>query len=139
MGVVQNAPLRAHLSADALVKQKLIGLALVLLAIHQCLVLKAVILAVGTRNDVIDLVETSVGELVDVDGPSGIQAPTSLHEIQGQALIKVIGRGFLDFLPDPGVVLLKRLESLLQLVIAAPRALALALLVLVTRDFDEDV
>ena len=54
--LVQLLPRFAHLPANALINQKLVGLVLVLLTVYQRLILQTVILNVGTRNDMVDLV-----------------------------------------------------------------------------------
>ena len=72
MSVVQAAPVIAHLTSNALVDEKFIGLALILFSVDQGFVLEAVVLDIGTRDDVIDLVQAGVIELIDVDWPARI-------------------------------------------------------------------
>ena len=56
--LVQLLPRFAHLPANALINQKLVGLVLILLAVHQRLVFKAVVLNVCARDNMVDLVLT---------------------------------------------------------------------------------
>ena len=87
---MQLFPCLAHLPANALVNQKLVCLVLILLAVHERFVFQTVILNVCARNNMVDLVLTRARhKLVKVDGTTGIQAFSVLHQIKSQALVKI--------------------------------------------------
>lgn len=142
--LMQLLPRFAHLPANALINQKLIGLVLVLLAVHQRLVFEAVVLNIGARNDMVDLVLTrSRHKLIEVDSAARIQAFSVLHQIESQALVKVY-IGCLELLEivhnsQVAALGLKRLERILDGVPALRGPLALFLFVLVVSHLNKNV
>ena len=92
----------------------------------------------------INLIKASVRKLLDFDGATGVQTLTTLHEVKRESLVKIGRRNPPELIPnlsvpDLRILVLKGLKSNLQLLIAALRPLALVPLVLITRDFDENV
>ena len=142
--LVQLLPRFAHLPANALINQKLVGLVLIFLAIHQRLVFETVVLNVGTRNDMVDLILARARhKFIEIDSAAGIQAFSVLHQIEGQALVKVhiSCLELLEIVHNSQVAALglKRLERVLDDVPALRGPLALLLFVLVASHLNKNV
>ena len=141
---MQLFPRLAHLPANALINQKLVGLVLIFLAIHQRLVFETVVLNVGTRNDMVDLILARARhKFIEIDSAAGIQAFSVLHQIEGQALVKVhiSCLELLEIVHNSQVAALglKRLERVLDGVPALRGPLALFLFVLVASHLNKNV
>ena len=144
LSLMQLLPRFAHLPANALINQKLVGLVLVLLAVHQRLVFEAVVLNVGARDDMVDLILARARhKLIKVDSATRIQALSVLHQIEGQALVKVhIGcLELLEIVHNDQVTALglKRLERVLDGIPALRGPLTLFLFVLVASHLNKNV
>ena len=141
---MQLFPCLAHLPTNTLINQKLVGLVLILLAVHQRFVFQAVILNVCARDDMVDLVLTRARhKLIKVDSATRVQALSVLHQIEGQTLVKVNVCCFellkVRHNSQVSAFGLKGLEGILNGVPAFRGPFALLLFVLVTSHLDKYV
>ena len=87
----------------------------------------------------VDLVETSIRELVDIDRRPGVQALASLGKVQHELLIIEILRSiFLELFALLSKVVLARSQGFLELVIPTLSATSLVPRILIPSDFDKD-
>ena len=139
MRIMKASPVTGPLASNSLIDQEFIGLALIRLAINQRLILQAIVFDIGTRDNVVDLIQAGIRELIDIDRPSGVKALTTLHEIQRESLVQIRRRRLLYLIPDFRVILFESFEGFPKLVVTALRALPLRLPVLISSDLDKDV
>ena len=137
--IMQTAPIASHVAADAVVKQHRIRFTLVEFAKHQRLIFETIVLDIGSGDDKVNLVQSSVRKLIDIDGLTRIHAFASLHKIQCETFVQIGWTGRLYLLPYLRIVLLKGSKRFFQLIVATGSAMALLAHVVITRDLDEDI
>ena len=133
-GISQIAPESLHALNKILIQQQGVELALVLTRIHKHLVLKAVILGIRLRQNMINLIGL---QLIDVQRLTRIHAFTALHEVENEPFIVKLSRIVrLNLSMHISVLLFKIGKRCLQSLITTCSSPTLVTGIFVTRHLD---